>query len=352
MVCYPAGDFELDVAGFQSFGHSDMEPFCIDRFEVTNRQFKKFVDAGGYRRREYWRQPLLENGRVVAWEDAMKRFVDSSRRPGPATWEAGSFRDGQDDLPVGGVSWYEAAAYAEFAGKSLPTFYHWYQASGVEANSAMVELSNFGGKGVAAVGTYRGVSPRGVFDLAGNVREWTWTQTGRRRYSLGGAWNEPVYYLTEWENPSPFDRDPENGFRCATYQGGRDVPAQYAGALEKAFRDYRRETPVSDETFNVFERLYPRDSGPLEARIESEDNASSANWRQVTVSYAAGYGGERLPAYLFLPKNAIPPYQAVIWFPGSGVLEVGPGPVMAMDIDFIVRSGRAVLYPVYKGTYK
>ena len=55
----------------------------------------------------------------------MSEFVDKTGRPGPSTWEAGDYPDGQDDYPVSGVSWYEAAAYAEYAGKVLPTGDHW-----------------------------------------------------------------------------------------------------------------------------------------------------------------------------------------------------------------------------------
>ena len=98
----------------------DVDDFWIDRFEVTNRQFKEFVDQGGYRRRDYWREPFIEGGRSVPWEEAVGRFRDATGRPGPATWKSGTYPDGQADFPVGGVSWYEAAAYAAFAGKSLP----------------------------------------------------------------------------------------------------------------------------------------------------------------------------------------------------------------------------------------
>jgi formylglycine-generating enzyme required for sulfatase activity len=54
----------------------------------------------------------------------MALFTDGTGRPGPATWEGGDIPRGQDSLPVGGVSWYEAMAYAKFAKKSVPTLYH------------------------------------------------------------------------------------------------------------------------------------------------------------------------------------------------------------------------------------
>jgi dienelactone hydrolase len=354
MACLPAGEFVVNLAGFGLLGPWPMEAYCIDRFEVTNRQFKQFVDAGGYRKREYWQQPFVENGRRLTWEEAMKRFVDSSGRPGPAAWEAGAYREGQDNLPVGGVSWYEAAAYAEYAGKSLPTLYHWYNATGIGTNSDMVPLSNFAGKGEAPVGTYPGVSLHGVYDMAGNHREWVSTGTQGRFYLLGGAWNEPSYFLA-WSQPRPpFDRATDNGFRCARYGEGKTPPARYAGVLDRQSRDYSREKPVSDETFKIFESFYPRDTGPLNARVESED-VSPENWRKLKVSYSAGYGGERLPAYLFLPKNAAPPpHQAVVWFPGAYALQLRKSDPLTdlANIDFIIKSGRALLYPIYKGIYE
>ncbi len=96
---------------------------------MTNRQFKEFVDQGGYRRRDYWREPFIDGGRSVPWEEAVERFRDATGQPGPATWKSGTYPDGQAEFPVGGVSWYEAAAYAAFAGKSLPTIHHWYRAA-------------------------------------------------------------------------------------------------------------------------------------------------------------------------------------------------------------------------------
>src|SRR5262249_5523991 len=99
--------------------------FFLDKFEVTNRAYKKFVDAGGYRSREFWRQPFVKDGRTLSFDEAMQEFRDATGRPGPSTWELGTYADGQDDVPVHGVSWYEADAYAQFTGKMLPTAHHW-----------------------------------------------------------------------------------------------------------------------------------------------------------------------------------------------------------------------------------
>ncbi len=99
----------------------ELPGYWIDAYEVSNREFKKFVDAGGYSKKEFWTHAVLKDGRELSWPEAMDEFRDLSKRPGPSGWQLGTYPEGADDLPVGGVSWYEAAAYAEFAGKSLPT---------------------------------------------------------------------------------------------------------------------------------------------------------------------------------------------------------------------------------------
>ena len=85
------------------------------------------------------------------------------------------------------MSWYEAAAYAEFAVKSLPSVYHWYKAAGLGVFSDIMKFSNFGNKGPVRVGSLGSVGPFGTYDMAGNVKEWVWNQSGERRYILGAA---------------------------------------------------------------------------------------------------------------------------------------------------------------------
>ncbi len=99
-----------------------MAPYYIDRYEVTNRQYQEFVDKGGYEKREYWTTPFTKDGHQLNWEDAKAFFRDSSGRAGPSTWQGGHYPEGQADFPVSGVSWYEASAYAAFAGRACPPF--------------------------------------------------------------------------------------------------------------------------------------------------------------------------------------------------------------------------------------
>jgi eukaryotic-like serine/threonine-protein kinase len=198
MVRVPGGP--VSVPGL---GVATLSAFLIDRYEITNRQFKQFIDRGGYEKREYWKQDFVQGGRTLSWEEAMQVFRDSTGRPGPSTWELGEYSQGHDDHPVNGVSWYEAVAYAEFAGKQLPTLYHWQKAASPAYFAAIVELSNFGGAGPARVGSHKGISAFGTLDMAGNVREWCWNEFGGQRFIRGGAWNEPLYMFSSLDARPP-----------------------------------------------------------------------------------------------------------------------------------------------------
>ncbi len=355
------------VQGAQT-GRGKLEDFFIDRFEVTNRQFKGFIDAGGYRNKELWKYPLVHDGRKLAWGEAMKRFVDQTNLPGPATWSAGDYPEGEGDHPVSGVSWYEAAAYAEWAGKSLPSSVHWGTARGQETPwirvfqlggyALLAPFSNFRGKGPVPVGSLSDFTTFGAFDMAGNVREWCSNETPVGRIIRGGAWSDNTYEFGNRRQAPAIDRSPRNGFRCALYPNPERIPAtalQFENLVEPG--DPRQTTPVPDPIFKIYKEQFSYDRTDLEARVESSVE-NPEGWIHETVSFSAAYGGERVLGHLFLPKNASPPHQVVVYFPG-GASAVEPSSreiesyyEFPMFVSFLVKNGRAVLYPVYKGTFE
>jgi len=336
-----------------------IEEFWLDKYEVTNRQFREFVTQGGYEKPGYWKHPFVRSGRIIAWEEAMAAFKDATGRPGPATWEFGTFPAGQEDYPVGGVSWHEAAAYCEFAGKSLPTAHHWRRAAGIGVYVTILQLSNLPGQGPARVGSYGGLGPYGTYDTAGNVKEWCWNASGENRYIMGGAWSEPKYMFYLPDARSPFDRSATNGFRCAKYvnppskQLGEPIEDPGLLGIQDAFfrfRDRRGDKPAGQAVFQVYKAIHAYDRTELKATIEAVDD-TPPYWRKERISLPAAYGNERFIAYLFLPKNAEPPFQTAIFFPGAYALDIRSSARLG-GFDFIVRSGRAVMYPIYKGTYE
>ncbi|HSA95701.1 MAG TPA: protein kinase [Acidobacteriota bacterium] len=353
MVRVPGGRHLPTGPLLLAMGPVEMADFLVDEFEVTNREFQEFVDKGGYADRRYWLNPFVKDGRTLTWEEGTAFFKDGTGRPGPSTWELGRFPEGRGDHPVGGISWFEAAAYAEFRGKSLPTVYHWVIAAGEGNASAIIPLSNFGDKGPAAVGSFDGLGPFGTRDTAGNVREWCWNASGGLRYSMGGAWNDPVYKTYEPNASDPFDRAAVNGFRCVKYLSAASCPALTAEPMALPYdRTFDGEKPVPDETFAIYRRLYSYDKKALNAVTEGVDDTSPF-WRKEKITFDAAYGNERVTAYLYVPKSAPPPYQTVIYFPGDSALYLSSGADAAVNnFDYLVKDGRAVLYPVYKSTYE
>ncbi len=226
--------------------------FWIDRHEVTNRAFKQFVDDGGYRRPELWQEPFVKDGRTLTFAAWMALFRDATGRPGPADWELGNYVAGHDDYPVTGVSWYEAAAYARWAGKSLPTLYHWSRAAGLSLSGDVVPVSNFDGKSVLPVGASHGTTRGGTTDMAGNVKEWALNASGeKKRYVLGGGWDEPVYMFNDPDAQPPLTRGRTHGFRCIKVDRAEDLSA-LAGEITPSLRDPRQARPVSDTVFNAW----------------------------------------------------------------------------------------------------
>jgi len=153
MVLIPAGEFTM---GGQH--HPDEAPVLqastdavyMDVYEVTNADYKKFIDATKY--------------------------------PAPLQWRNNTYSPGQDKLPVVNITWYDAAAYAEWAGKRLPTETEWEKAArGTDGRlfpwgdeKPTPELMSNNHTNPTPVGSFpAGTSPYGCHDMAGNAWEWT-----------------------------------------------------------------------------------------------------------------------------------------------------------------------------------
>jgi len=339
----------------------EVPAFLIDKYEVTNEEYKRFVDADGYTAPEFWQGlEFVKEGRALPLSEALTEFRDQTGRPGPAMWADGTYPPGRGQHPVSGVSWFEATAYAKYVGKSLPTLHHWERAACLDESILIIPYSHFTVDGTAPAGTCPGMGHTGLYDMAGNVKEWCWSAVDEPdgpRYILGGGWGEQTYMFTKRDFRSPWDRSPVNGFRCVAYPHGEQSVANVLFdpvPQPPATRDYSTAKSCTDEEYRIIRRQYECDQRPLNAVVESADEGSPFWRRREKITFDAAYGGERVTAYLFVPKDVKPPYQAVVYWPGDGATrELSFQGLPEKEFtEFVITSGRALLFPVYKGTFE
>jgi iron(II)-dependent oxidoreductase len=177
------GRFSDDEVDRNRYARVSVEDFYLDRYLITNRQYYAFVASAGYEQGPLWDPAIL---------GAVLDFVDSSGRPGPRFWSAGRYPHGEEDYPVVGISWYEAAAFARWIGKRLPTDAEWVKAASWPVlvspgvwqqrtfpwgNTMVRNRANLWGDGpgrTVPIDQYAdGQSVGGVHQLVGNVWEWT-----------------------------------------------------------------------------------------------------------------------------------------------------------------------------------
>lgn len=239
-------DGDFDAGADLQDGDSDgivvrVDAFVLDRTCVTNRQYQAFVDAGGYEQMAFWEPEI--------WPGVLD-FVDQTGHPGPRFWRHGKFVPSLADHPVVGVSWYEAVAYARWAGKRLPTDPEWEKAAAwpvqmtagrrparrypwgdsLEKARANLWLANIGG--TTPVDSYPdGASIGGILQLIGNVWEWTSSNFGAfaqfddelvlpsvLKGVRGGAFDTyfEAHATCQFQSgEDPTARLPNIGFRCA-----------------------------------------------------------------------------------------------------------------------------------------
>ena len=326
--------------------------FLMGRFEVSNAEFKRFVDAGGYRRPELW-PPIVIGSDTLSWTQAMRRFTDRTGRPGPSTWEAGDYPAGESEFPVSGVSWYEAKAYARFTGRDLPTAHHWQQALANSLFPWLLPASNFGGSRSRAVTQSRAMSYVEVFDLTGNVREWTATPIGSEFIILGGSWSDPYYIAgTPDVSARPEDRSAGNGIRLViTSDDVRTAARMRARVPSRTTAPaFVSRPPLPDEVYAAYSRVFDYDDSDLEPVVERVD--TTRLWIRELITIDAGYAGGRLPLHLYRPTGLKGPYQTVVYWPGWDTFGLDDVDLyFAKQIDFIVKSGRAVALPLFAGSY-
>ena len=209
MVLIPAGEFQMGGAYSEERPvHTvKLDAFYIDKYEVTNAQYKKFLEAN-----PQWRKDQIDRK-----YHNMQYLQD---------WDENDYPSGKGDYPVAYVSWYAAKAYAEWAGKRLPTEAEWEKAArgGLvgkrypRGNRITHDDANYGG--TVGKDFWNGTSPvasflpngYGLYDMAGNILEWC------------ADWYDSEYYA---RSPKENPKGPSSGEirvrRGGSWSGGPSI---------------------------------------------------------------------------------------------------------------------------------
>ncbi|MFB3133985.1 MAG: SUMF1/EgtB/PvdO family nonheme iron enzyme, partial [Rhodothermales bacterium] len=362
MVFVPGGAYRLVGWGLPTMDEVPLDDYFIDQYEVSNSEYKAFIEAGGYRNRDYWNHPFVKDGQRLSWEEALELFTDRTGLPGPRTWVSQEFPEAEGDHPVTNITWYEAAAYAAFVGKRLPTVFQWEKTArngaihpygiimpwGLQLPQETTDYrANFDGNRPVAVDSFSfGVSPFGAYNMAGNVKEWCLNEIAGGHATTGGSWEDPQYLFARYGSFSSFHTSRALGFRCVrTAAGATGDQGALRIDLDERTPSY---TPVDEATFNSFLSHYQYDKRPLNARIV--ETQETADWTRETVAFA-GVDDDEILAYLYLPRQAAPPYQCINFVDADPMFWGFRSPTVDVEQHFAahIRAGRALLAVVPKG---
>jgi eukaryotic-like serine/threonine-protein kinase len=292
----------------------------------------------------------------------LKEFKDRTGLPGPRSWSNQNFPEGKAEHPVTDITWYEAAAYAAFRGKQLPTIFQWEKAARNGNVSSFVNYmpwgvfypgetldyrANFRNNGTLPVNSSEfGMSPFGSYNMAGNVSEWSLNETSQGFIATGGAWGEPIYSFAEYGTFPGFYNSNKLGFRCVL--NAADATGDQGAMRIEIKEEIPSYTPSSEASFNEWLKYYRYDKTPLEPQIV--ETMETGEWRLEKITFN-GADGERAIAYLYLPKNFPRPLQVIHFVPPRDV-ESGQRPLPQAMEDILapfIKSGRAAFGVVIKG---
>jgi len=366
MVYVPRTDVPVYLSGWSTSllgsDRHDIPAFAIARSEVTNREFKEFIDAGGYENAQYWQDLKFRyRAEELSWAQARKLFVDSTGRPGPAGWQLSTYPRGQDDWPVVGVSWYEAVAYARFRKQMLPTIHHWMRAAFTPYDpmfptaAAITKQSRFFADAPESARSEQGLGPWGTYHMAGNAREWVSNFADGDAVALGSGWPEYASNFARVYTADPLARLPDHGLRLMQMLDDAPLDPTLLEPI-KLVRDtpFANRAPVSDDAFAAmrFQFTTPR-VAPASVAANRIDESPLWTIDEVTLTFAA-----QEPTTLFIvrPKAQKGKLQPIVYSgvgdccymkrPNRDALE------QLQIAGFVVNSGRALVMPIWAGGYE
>mgnify|MGYP001165199162 CR=1 FL=1 len=342
--------------GSVSFG-----PFWISKTEVSNIEYQEFVNEDGYSSSDYWDLPATIDGSELSFTQATKMFTGKFGKPGPANWSYGRFPSEQGGLPVTGISWFEARAYARYRSMQLPNVYQWLVAARLSHTGTLPDISNgnLQSASLREANDTRDMNFHSIRNMAGNVKEWATNPQGEgldRLSILGGAYYDNKYNFNDYYSASPLDRSIGNGIRLVKAVGHATRDSLNEKPIIHIKRDILSEEDVSDEVFAVYRAQFDYPPYPVDAKVQLVKGYRSEYLVERFEMAPPSDNDEPLHGYLIYLKKWDVKRKPVIHFLGAGssLYADSDANIVQYHIkhnDYLLREGYAIVSPVYFSTY-
>jgi len=349
-------DIFMNMPGVYLGSNNKIYPFGVSKTEVSNHEFKVFLDFGGYNNSDYWDFPTKINGREYSFDEVKSLFTDKYGKPGPKNWSYGEYPDGEDELPVNGVSWFEARAFARYKSLDLPNIYQWLDAallSGFTSKLPELKNSNYNSTKLKNV-NFQSKNLNLLPNIAGNVREWVINPHGNdRRSILGGAFNTNKYTFNSFYSLNPLDRSIQNGFRLVK-NFDNEIEENNSFNVRHIERNFDDEIDVSDEVFEVYKSQFDYPKTLLKVttlEVKSPNPNYSIEKFEMDPPYSSD---EKLYGFIISSKEFKNKSVPIIEFPTAGAIfsnKIIIDDNLLKSRKYMLDEGYSLIIPIYYNNY-
>ncbi len=343
------------------FDDIKISPFSISKFEVSNKEYLEFLDNGGYTNPKFWDFPIVIGGKSYDFKSTVKLFVGKYGKPGPANWSYGKYPSGLDNMPVTGVSWFEAKAYARYKKLDIPNVFQWLYASGIGFtswyNPDVLNKSNFNSNQLREVDDIRGNANK-INNIAGNVKEWLHNPFGDKKDELsilGGSYQEPSYYFKNYASLPPLDRSIGNGIRLLRNFTLNDNDTNKTLVVPDFYRDITSEPDVSDDVFEVFKSQFDYKKTELNVSTNIANDFQSGYTLETFTLDTTYDSKEKLFGYIIYSNSYEDRCSPIIVVPSArGIVNKTVKNLpknLLSKFKYLIDEGYAIFHPIYFNTY-
>ena len=334
---------------------NSLPAYGVSKTEVSNQQYRKFIEDGGYETPEFWDFPVNINGIEHSFDNSIRLFTDKFGKYGPKNWIYGEFNKGEENFPVRGISWFEARAYAKYKGLSLPNVFQWLDAaqlSGFTPKLPDISGSNYNSNKPKEV-NFKGNSKM-LPNIAGNVREWTINSHGTdRKAILGGSYETDEYTFNSFNSLSPFNRSLQNGLRLVInfLDGNINNDIFVVKHIE---RNFNNDKNISDEVFEVYKSQFDYPNVALKVDV-NEIESSNKDYQIEKFEMPAPYkSDEKLHGFIISSVKFQKMSKPIIEFPSAVAIfsnELNINISWINKRKYLLDEGYSIIIPVYYNTW-